>query len=217
MTVIFTRDYLPAEVPVQLRISEKFPRAAALIKHYESVNQSGNPHLVPYQDSGGNWTAGYGQLIDPDSKDIERTPEWAEINFDNQIKVALEDVRKLEAKLPEGMSFTSNEIEGLIPILQNVGYTKVTNQGINAMKALQAGDKDTFAKELFDNEVGFVRGKNKKGESIILGGLVERRGREGEIFSPRESTETQRESTENYFRKGGMVQRNPYPYNPRAI
>ena len=203
-------DPLPMEEPTPSRLSDQYPAASSLIRKWESVDQSGDPHLIPYQDSGGNWTVGYGQLIDSDSKDIERTPEWAEANFDNQIEVALEDVRKLEAKLPEGMSFTSNEIEGLIPILQNVGYTKVTNQGINAMKALQAGDKDTFAKELFDNEVGFVRGKNKKGESIILGGLVERRGREGEIFSPRESTE-------NYFRKGGMVQRNPYPYNPRAI
>ena len=220
MAEIFTREYLPEEVPVQLRTSEKFPKAAALIKHYESVKQSGNPHLVPYQDSGGNWTVGYGQLIDPDSKDIERTPEWAETNLDNQIEVALEDVRKLEAKLPKGMRFTHNEIEGLIPILQNVGYTKLTRQGKNAMKALQNGDKDTFAKELFDSEIGFVRGKDTEGKSIILKGLVERRGREGEIFSSGElkKLNSSEESKElNIFRKGGMISRNPYPYNPRPI
>ena len=125
-------DPLPMEEPTPSRLSDQYPAASSLIRKWESVDQSGDPHLIPYQDSGGNWTVGYGQLIDSDSKDIERTPEWAEANFDNQIEVALEDVRKLEAKLPKGMRFTHNEIEGLIPILQNVGYTKITNQGINA-------------------------------------------------------------------------------------
>ena len=214
MPEIFTREQLPpapVEEPTPIRISDQYPEATALIRKYESVNQSGQPHLAPYKDSGGNWTVGYGQLIDADSKDIERTPEWTESNLDNQIEIALEDIRKLEAKLPEGMRFTSNEIEGLIPILQNVGYTKLTNQGKNAMKALRAGDKGKFAKELFDSEIGFVRGKDTEGKSIILGGLVERRGREGEIFSSTELKEL------NLFRKGGMVSRNPYPYNPRPI
>jgi|18_taG_2_1085343.scaffolds.fasta_scaffold72949_1 GH24 family phage-related lysozyme (muramidase) len=208
MPEIFTREQLPSapvEEPTPIRISDQYPEATALIRKYESVNQSGQPHLNPYKDSGGNWTVGYGQLIDADSKDIERTPEWAESNLDNQIEIALEDIRKLEAKLPEGIRFTSREIEGLIPILQNVGYTKLTSQGKNAMKALRAGDKDKFAKELFDSEIGFVRGRDKKGKSIVLNGLVERRGREGEIFYSRD------------LRIGGMVQRNPYPYMARPI
>jgi GH24 family phage-related lysozyme (muramidase) len=197
-------DPLPMEEPTPVRISEQYPSAAALIRKWESVDQSGDPHLIPYQDSGGNWTVGYGQLIDSDSKDIERTPEWAEANFDNQIEVALEDVRKLEAKLPKGMRFTHNEIEGLIPILQNVGYTKITNQGTNAMKALQDGDKERFAFELFDAEQGFTKGANEDGDKAVLEGLVTRRGEEAALFAGGHHT-------------GGMVQRNPYPYNPRPI
>ena len=197
-------DPLPMEEPTPVRISDQYPAAASLIRKYESVNQSGDPHLIPYQDSGGKWTVGYGQLIDSDSKDIERTPEWAEANFDNQIEVALEDVRKLEAKLPKGMRFTHNEIEGLIPILQNVGYTKITNQGINAMEALQAGDKKRFAFELFDAEQGFTKGANEDGDKAVLEGLVTRRGEEAALFARGHHT-------------GGMVQRNPYPYNPRPI
>ena len=195
---------LPMQESEPIRISDQYPEAAALIRKYESVNQSGDPHLIPYQDSGGNWTVGYGQLIDSDSKDIERTPEWAEANFDNQIEVALEDVRKLEAKLPKGMRFTHNEIEGLIPILQNVGYTKITNQGINAMEALQAGDKKRFAFELFDAEQGFTKGANEDGDKAVLEGLVTRRGEEAALFARGHHT-------------GGMIQRNPYPYNPRPI
>ncbi len=197
-------DPLPMEEPTPVRISDQYPAAAALIRKWESVDQSGDPHLIPYQDSGGNWTVGYGQLIDSDSKDIERTPEWAEANFDNQIEVALEDVRKLEAKLPKGMRFTHNEIEGLIPILQNVGYTKITNQGINAMEALQDGDKKRFAFELFDAEQGFTKGANEDGDKAILEGLVTRRGEEAALFARGRHT-------------GGMVQRNLYPYNPRPI
>ena len=197
-------DPLPMEEPTPVRLSDQYPAAASLIRKYDSVNQSGDPHLIPYQDSGGNWTVGYGQLIDSDSKDIERTPEWAEANFDNQIEVALEDVRKLEAKLPKGMRFTHNEIEGLIPILQNVGYTKITNQGINAMEALQAGDKKRFAFELFDAEQGFTKGANEDGDKAVLEGLVTRRGEEAALFARGHHT-------------GGMIQRNPYPYNPRSI
>jgi len=197
-------DPLPMEEPTPSRLSDQYPAASSLIRKWESVDQSGDPHLIPYQDSGGNWTVGYGQLIDSDSKDIERTPEWAEANFDNQIEVALEDVRKLEAKLPKGMRFTHNEIEGLIPILQNVGYTKITNQGINAMEALQAGDKKRFAFELFDAEQGFTKGANEDGDKAVLEGLVTRRGEEAALFARGHHT-------------GGMIQRNPYPYNPRPI
>ena len=61
MPEIFTREQLPSapvEEPTPIRISDQYPEATALIRKYESVNQSGQPHLNPYKDSGGNWTVG---------------------------------------------------------------------------------------------------------------------------------------------------------------
>jgi len=53
---------MSGEVP--MRISELYPDASAIIRKYESVNQSGKPHLEPYLDEiGGVWTVGFGRVI----------------------------------------------------------------------------------------------------------------------------------------------------------
>ena len=43
---------MSGEVP--MRISELYPNASAIIRKYESVKQSGNPHLIPYYDEDGD-------------------------------------------------------------------------------------------------------------------------------------------------------------------
>jgi len=195
-------DPLPMEEPTPVRISDQYPAAAALIRKYESVNQSGNPHLTPYKDyDGESYVAGYGRTIDSDKKDIPWTVEQSEADLDIQISESLKDIEKLERQLPEGMSFSRAEKEALIPFMQNVGYTNLKDT--EAIKALRKGDKEIFAFELFDAEQGFTKGRNKDGDKVLLGGLVARRGEEAALFS--------RKNT------GGMIQRNPYPYNARPI
>ena len=195
-------DPLPMEEPTPVRISDQYPAAAALIRKYESVNQSGNPHLTPYPDYGGKtYVAGYGRTIDSDKKDIPWTVEQSEADLDIQISESLKDIEKLERQLPEGMSFSRAEKEALIPFMQNVGYTNLKDT--KAIKALRKGDKERFAFELFDAEQGFTKGTNKDGDKVLLGGLVTRRGEEAALFS--------RKNT------GGMIQRNLYPYNARPI
>jgi len=184
------------------RISDQYPRAAQIIRHYESVNQSGQPHLIPYEDIGGTWVAGYGRTVDKDRKEIPWTIEQSEVDLDTQISEKLKEIDQLERELPEGLTFTKSEKEALIPFLQNVGYTKL--KGTRAMEALKRGDKRRFAFELFDAEKGFTKGTDKEGRTTVLGGLVERRGREGSLFYEERNI-------------GGMVSRNPYPHNPRSI
>ncbi len=46
--------------------------------------------------------------------------------------------------LPEGVEFSKGEIEALIPLIQNVGITKIKSQGVKAMEALRKGDKKEF-------------------------------------------------------------------------
>ena len=193
---------LPMEESEPTRISEQYPEAAALIRKWESVNQSGQPHLDPYPDYGGKtYVAGFGRTIDSDKKDVPWTVEQAEADLDVQISEKLKEIDKLEQKLPKGMSFTRSEKEALIPFLQNVGYTNLKDT--EAIKALRKGDKERFAFELFDAEQGFTKATNEDGDKVLLGGLVTRRGEEAALFS--------RKNT------GGMVQRNPYPYMARPI
>tara|TARA_R110000787_G_scaffold116748_1_gene227071 strand:- start:109 stop:726 length:618 start_codon:yes stop_codon:yes gene_type:complete len=194
-----------------IRISELFPDASAIIRKYESVNQSGKPHLIPYYDiPGDRWTVGLGRTImsekqrkklgltkDELKEKYAMTAEETEIDFDNQIRSAMDDVRKLQNELPEGVEFTKDEIEGLLPIAQNVGYTKLKDQGINAFKSLRKGDKESFGYHLFNPKDGFIKSGGNK-----LKGLVERRATENSIYSRN---------------KGGMVMRNYYDYEPRSI
>jgi len=211
--LLFCGSMLMADMSGQkpIRISELFPDASAIIRKYESVNQSGKPHLIPYYDiPGDRWTVGLGRTIMSEKQRKElgltkdelkekyaMTAEETEIDFDNQIRSAMDDVRKLQNELPEGVEFTKDEIEGLLPIAQNVGYTKLKDQGINAFKSLRKGDKESFGYHLFNPKDGFIKSGGNK-----LRGLVERRATENSIYSRN---------------KGGMVMRNYYDYEPRSI
>jgi len=195
---------MPDPLPLpDYRISEQYPEAAALIRKWESVNQSGQPHLNPYPDYGGKtYVAGFGRTIDSDKKDIPWTVEQSEADLDTQMLEGLKDISRLEKELPKGMIFTRSEREALIPFMQNVGYSNLL--GTKAIKALREGDKERFAFELFDAEQGFTKGTNEEGDKVVLGGLVTRRGEEGALFFREYNT-------------GGMVSRNPYPHNIRPI
>ena len=175
-----------------MRISELYPEASAIIRKYESVKQSGKPHLEPYLDTIGNvWTVGFGRTIMTDKQrkklgltedelkeKYTMTPKEAEIDFDNQIRTAMDDVIRLKNELPKGVEFTKNEVEGLIPIAQNMGYSKLEAQGINAFKSLRQGDKKGFGYHLFNPKDGFITSGGN-----ILKGLVERRAMENSIYS----------------------------------
>jgi GH24 family phage-related lysozyme (muramidase) len=195
---------MPDPLPmIESRISEQYPEAAALIRKWESVNQSGQPHLNPYPDYGGKtYVAGFGRTIDNANKDIPWTVEQSEEDLDVQMLEGLKDIDRLEKELPKGMLFTFSEKEALIPFMQNVGYQNLIDT--EAVKALRKGDKKRFAFELFDAEQGFTKGTNEEGDEVVLGGLVTRRGEEGSLFFREYNT-------------GGMVQRNPYPYMARPI
>ena len=117
---------MPDPLPmVELRISEQYPEAASLIRKYESVNQSGKPHLTPYKDIGGRWVAGYGRSINENEKDVLWTGDRSEEDLDVQILEGLKDIDRLEKELPEGFTFTRSEREALIPFMQNVGYSNL--------------------------------------------------------------------------------------------
>jgi len=198
------------------RLSDLYPQASKIIRKYESVKQSGNPHLEPYYDElGKKWTVGFGRTLsnaqikgltnDQIKKKYTMTKEKAEADIDKQIQTSLEGIKDLSSRLPQGVSFSSGEVEALIPLIQNVGITKIKAQGVKAMEALRQGNKKEFRKQLYDINEGFV----KAGGAKQLG-LQRRRLEEGSIAKVYEGGEFARKT-------GGMVMRNYYDYEPRSI
>ena len=203
---------MSGEVPI--RISDFYPEASAIIRKYESVNQSGKPHLTPYYDKLGNkWTVGFGRTLskkqvenlsdDEIKKRYSITLDQAEDDLDNQVRSSINDVVKLKRMMPEGIEFSRGEIEALIPLIQNVGLTNVlklkSGKPTKAITALKKGDKKEFARQLFDPEIGIVRAGDSPQK-----GLQIRRGEEGILYDKKAS-------------RGGRVERNPYNYEPRPI
>ena len=187
------------------RLSDLYPQASKIIRKYESVNQSGQPHIIPYYDKlGKKWTVGFGRTLSDEQvkglsdkeikKEYAMPIEEAEADIDRQIQTSLQGVQQLSSMLPEGIEFSKGEVEALIPLIQNVGITKIKAQGIKAMEALRQGDKKEFRKQLYDPQDGFVKADDKKQL-----GLQARRLEEGSIAKVYEGGEFAPRKT------GGMV------------
>jgi len=199
------------------RVSDLYPQAAKIIRKYESVNQSGQPHIIPYYDKlGKKWTVGFGRTLgnkqtegltnDQIKKRYAMPREVAEADIDRQIETSLQGVNQLSSMLPEGVEFSKGEIEALIPLIQNVGITKIKSQGVKAIEALRKGDKKEFRKQLYDPDEGFVKAGGAKQRGLQARRLEE----EGSIAKVYEGGEFARKS-------GGMIMRNYYDYEPRSI
>jgi len=202
------------------KLSDLYPSASKIIRKYESVKQSGNPHLEPYYDElGKKWTVGFGRTLTDDQikglseaeikKKYSMTAERAEADIDNQIQTSLKGIEYLKTQLPEGVSLNKGEIESLIPLIQNAGLgnIKFLNSGkpTKAITALREGNKKKFMYELFDPNEGIVSAGGAKQL-----GLQRRRLEEGSIAKVYEGGEFARKT-------GGMVMRNYYDYEPRSI
>jgi GH24 family phage-related lysozyme (muramidase) len=185
-------------------LSELYPSASKIIRKYESVKQSGNPHLEPYYDElGKKWTVGFGRTLRDDQikglseadikKKYRMTAERAEADIDKQIQTSLEGIEYLKTQLPEGVSLNKGEIESLIPLIQNAGLgnIKELNSGkpTKAITALREGNKKKFMYELFDPNEGIVSAGGAKQL-----GLQRRRLEEGSIAKVYEGGEFNRKS-----------------------
>ncbi len=194
------------------KLSDLYPSASKIIRKYESVKQSGNPHLEPYYDElGKKWTVGFGRTLRDDQikgltddqikKKYTMTKEKAEADIDKQIQTSLEGIEYLKTQLPKGVSLNKGEIESLIPLIQNagIGNIKFLNSGkpTKAITALRKGNKKKFMYELFDPNEGIVSAGGAKQL-----GLQRRRLEEGSIAKVYEGGEFARKT-------GGMVMNDP--------
>ena len=209
--------------PSQL-LAERFPKAKNFIMKYESIKKSGKPHLEPYYDEiGDEWTVGFGRIIginkakqkqlglsDKEIKDKYRMSNRAvaENDINKQIEEAYNAAKKYENFLPEGMFFSDEQIETLIPFFQNTGSKSL--DGTRALENLKQGNLSKFAFELFDEDVGFTKA-GPEGDKKKISGLVNRRKDELKI-NPGAFTISKVEK-----QMGGMIERDPYKRQPRFI
>jgi len=166
-------------------LRETYPEASSIIKKWESVRQSGKPHLTAYQDDANNWTIGFGKNLgkkkplDKQGNLLTWTSEQAEADHEDQLKGVLKDIKSLEKK--SGYTFNSKQINGLIPLIQNIGLNQLikskAGKKTKALKALEKGNIETFFDETYGDK-GFINVNGKKAM-----GLVNRRAEEGSLFN----------------------------------
>lgn len=111
-------------------------RAADRIKSDEGYKDR------PYKDHLGNWTIGYGTLIDPIPKEL------ADLMLDYHFKKGLEELRSNFSWL-EGAP--DNIIEALTNMHYNLGMPRLKSFKMMLM-AIEAKDYDAAAFECFDSQ-----------------------------------------------------------------
>ena len=136
--------------------------------------------LAPYNDPSGNPTYAYG--IETNRYGKKNSISEMEMQFTKIIK---EDVLKTieNINVNNDLKLNDNQKTALASLLYNVGETqfkykkdketgKITDEETEAFSALKRGDLETFKKEAFGEERGFISG----------GLLTERRKRELQLF-----------------------------------
>ena len=154
----------------------KYGNALELTKDFEKF-RSKSYHATDYEKEKGIWTGGYGNQT---SK--KRT--WTEEEAEKDLIGRLDKIGgRLEKEFTE-IDLPTNKREALKSLIDNTGWNnfkykkgKKENGLTEAYKALQKGDWEKAAHELFDEDVGFTKQGGKK-----LAGLVRRRKDEERLF-----------------------------------
>jgi len=136
----------------------------SLIKQFEGFSP------VPYTPVAHDvLTIGYGTTknVKPGMTIDQKTAE----------KFLLEDIKEAEQAVNRlvNIDLTPNQRTALTSLIYNIGSGNFAKS--RARKALNSGDIDTFVKEAFDPELGFV-----KASGVTYPGLVNRRQKERYIF-----------------------------------
>ena len=126
---------------------------ASILKN-EGSNKDKNGLHVPYKDTAGLWTIGYGHMVTKDemanfNPNNRYTEDEAIEIFKRDINVAIDGARVFidEHSIPEEAFLVIVELSFWIGLPRLLGFKK-------ARKALQEKDFITCANELFDSKLG---------------------------------------------------------------
>jgi GH24 family phage-related lysozyme (muramidase) len=125
---------------------------ASILKHEGSNKKNG--YHIPYKDTAGLWTIGYGHMVTKDEMDSfdpnrKYTEDEAIEIFKQDINVAIDGARVFidEHSIPEDAFLVIVELSFWIGLPRLLGFKK-------ARKALEEKDFLTCADELLDSKLG---------------------------------------------------------------
>lgn len=125
---------------------------ASILKHEGSNKKNG--YHIPYKDTAGLWTIGYGHMVTKDEMDSfdpnrKYTEDEAIEIFKQDINVAIDGARVFidEHSIPEEAFLVIVELSFWIGLPRLLGFKK-------ARKALEEKDFVTCADELLDSKLG---------------------------------------------------------------
>ena len=155
----------------------KYGNALELTKDFEKF-RSKSYHATDYEKEKGIWTGGYGNQT-------SKKKTWTEEEAEKDLIGRLDKIEgRLEKEFTE-IDLPTNKREALKSLIDNTGWNnfkykkgKKENGLTEAYKAIQKGDWEKAAHELFDEDVGFTKQGGKK-----LAGLVRRRKEEERLWS----------------------------------
>jgi len=128
------------------------------IKHFEGFRS------MPYMDTAGKWTVGYGHLIVPNDGCVSGSP----ITMGQATSLLRRDVTAAETAVnAQGLSLSQNEFDALVSFTFNLG-TGAFNRS-TLLKLLKAGNKEAASKEFL--KWSMVAGKYS--DSILTRRLAE--------------------------------------------
>lgn len=148
-------------------------RGETLIKHRETVNQSGIPSLVAYLPTPDDvWTIGFGSI-----RGVKRgmiiTPAIAQTRFENDTAEAVSAVDLIYRKMGAGShSLTQSMIDALISLVYNEGPAPLFST--NTIGAA------LIAKKYYEAWQGFALWRTQNHKDLL--GLARRRGEEMMLF-----------------------------------
>lgn len=136
-----------------------YDKAIALIKEFEGCK------LVPYQDSGGVWTVGFGCTTGVNADTQPITQEQADLYLQRDINTAVQRIRTYITS-----ELSDNQLCALISLVFNLGVAPLKG---TLGRLLNAGDKEGTANQF---------GRWIYCGGLKLDGLARRRQAEKELF-----------------------------------
>lgn len=128
-------------------------KLCASILEHEGSNKKNGYH-IPYKDTAGLWTIGYGHMVTKDEmKDFDPNRKYSEDEaieiFKKDVNIAIDGARVFidEHSISEEAFLVIVELSFWIGLPRLLGFKK-------ARKALQENDYLTCADELFDSKLG---------------------------------------------------------------
>jgi lysozyme len=135
------------------------------------IKESETFSAKPYMDTNGKLSIGYGTQL-PDTKEEDTiTPHQADGILHDHINTQVLPWIHKNVKV----DLNQNQLDAVASLIYNVGAQRFADS--RAFKALNSGDMDTFKREAFSKERGFVKANGR-----TLAGLVGRRNNEMRLF-----------------------------------